>query len=544
MLLILHWALLLRIAGVWDQGFRFCDEGYYLLHPITMVQNPDAAGFLYYKHGLCAVTAFWVWLYGSQPSAILLQSGLWGMVGITFHFLLVRRLFTLRIAVISSLVLASLRYILFYHRSHLSDGYALTLFIAGLYCFVRFSGAGSGRSERNGQARSQLLWVVLYGVIAGFAFTVRIQACVTLLGAAVLGAALLMWRHRRTRNCWPSAVRLAGLTLAGVVSVIVGYSSVMVLLGERIDWIRTLEWYQKNLTIAGGSAAGSPAVILQHLFAFSSVPFVIVAIIGLIAALVQQRRQCRIVRLWLCGCTLGLIAIHMLAAMPWPRAHLYIVYLLTIFFAVGVSAIGARCAHMRCGAVVAVAIVILTIAAETVDAAAFFRLRSGYGQAAEFMIDRDAENRKRRHFIGTHSWPVTACDYGRGGYIVYDLPATSYSAFCGAILDLHFRHNVRFMILDLNITYFAPSDVNHLLQEFVLTNPPDLVVANDIANDAQCVADAFHGRPVREDMFSNTIIVYDLAELSQRIARSPGFSYTNDKDMLEQFKQSGRADGP
>ncbi len=531
---ILLWAAALRFHGIGRQGFRLCDEGYYLLHPMNLVYSPTAEAFLYYKHGLCLMVSWFVRGFGPAPSSVLACAAACGMITVVVTFVAVRHMFDTKTALAATAVLASLKYVLFYHRSNLSDGYALMIFaivltmLAALITTVeRYDRSSSGWKRRAGPL------AVGAGLLIGFSFTVRIQTCLSLLGMVGVMVLLLPWlrpKADRGRVVW----RYIGVGSCVAAASVIGYAAVMLYLGDRVDWPRTLEWYEKNLAIARVESQVWRPYLIGHLRDHTIGLFPLVAMAGVGLEMVRCRRRSSPLRLWFLVCTLGLAAAHVAAAMPWPRGQLNLVYLLAIYWGVGLSGLlswnVARPAVRRAGVA---AILITTVVSESLQGYLMFALPHGYDTVNAYLVQRDPGSRGKRPFVATHSWPVIGCSYGSSPFIVYDLvDEPDYGAFCRGLQDIHERYGARFVILDLNVTYFAGRPMNQMLQEFVLSNLPDLVVANDMANEAQCVADAVAGQPPREDMFSRRIVVYDLDRLAPildpdgRVMR-----FTSDADM-------------
>ena len=543
LILILIWASALRFLGLQDQGFRFSDEGYYFLHPIYLVYAPGLKNYLYYNHGLCWLTSLPVRFFGPDYSVALTWSALLGILTIVITFWIVKELYNTRTALLSALLLASSKYILFYHRSNMSDGYGLLCFSVSLFLFIRVLKAFHLEENHSNQkikvTLPGMLYLVLFALLSGFTFTVRNQSFVTLLGmAGSFGCCLFFYCFRNPRNR-ENLFWYFGITLIALAGAILTIYLFLHSLGDKVNWTKTIEWYWKTFDVAKGELSSLQPFFIQHLFRYNGIPFIAVGILGIGWELKKLRKGIDLFRLWILISFFGLLLSYIKTPMPWPRGHVYGIYFLSIFWGVGMDNILAL-AKIRKSLKLSLATVLILamMGTELIKAKHLIQSKSGYRKVCEFILKNDPVDIRKKSLVATHSWPIIACYYGKGAFTAYDLAKDEkFETLCEKLIKLQLRGRARFMVLDYNVSHFASSRMNHVLQEFVLTYPPDLLVRNDSAKDAQTIEDTFMGNSVRNDIFSDRIIVYDLSLLSQKITSypTPLLQYSNDEDMLDKF---------
>jgi hypothetical protein len=561
---IIAYAAALRFVGLADAGFRLCDEGWHLIYPQFLAGADAAPDIIYFKHGLLLWISVGVQLFGASPAAALHWAALNGLLTLVPLYFLLRRLFSPRAAAFGCLAFGCCRYILFYHRSNMSNGYSLLAYTIGALLLVhvidRFGWADDWEAPSPDSASSRLRWLLAaaFGVWVGIVFTVRIQGCITLLGTVgAFGLAMVICGiAAREQTLLRKLLGYTALVAATLPLAYLGYSFVMLLLGDVVDWERTREWYGINFNIAGGGHAEWGLYLPRYLTSFMGWPLLVLGIAGLACECWRVGGALRagrptMARLGFLLSALGLFAIYLKTGLPWPRAYLYAPYFLAAYAGVALDQLlGCERLSVRTRWLTASLLLAALLACELWLSLPLYRQRSGYEAATELMNERERTRSPRStSIIGTHSWPVVACSYRiRGARTIYKLvpkPA-NYRSLAVALIDAHHRHNIRFVVLDIYLTYTVRgSDLHRAVQQFLLTVPPDAVFANEAAAEEQAVADAFEGDSLIIDPFAKVVVLYDL----KRLAEMPGLPaqplpYTSDAAMTEQFEAWIKTDRP
>jgi len=518
MLAVTVFGAVLRFWHLAAQGYRFADEGYHLLYSSFLVWGIDEP-FLYFKHGLHGLLALGLGVLGLDQTGSLRWSALLGTLTLPLCYLLWRQVEGKRVALIALFLVAVSKYVLFYHRSNMSDGYALFVFTGVLLLISnalwRPDVHGAHLSVRTGKRR-RWITTVATGLLLGATFTVRIQTCFILVGCVAAWLTALFVRHDREglRRQLPLAVIM-------LIAALPGYALVMLALGNTVNWPTTLEWYGKNMVLVDGPPMAWRPWCAIHLWSYCSAAFLGFAIAGLLHRTWHWRRL-RTPQLWLVLCCWGLSLGFLKTALPWPRGHLYMVFFLCPFAATGIDLAARLVARRwRRGCRFARAAAIVTLAglvggAELAKARVLLTGSGGYGETLRFLLDDNIGE----DVFTTDSWPLFRAAHRHLTTVVYDdlkevctagTDAEAHDAFIARLISRHRTPDsgVSHMVLDHTLSYRCDERIVRFVERFVATYPPDLMVRNDFGDDPQTCADAF-GKALPESVFSHFNVVYSL----------------------------------
>ncbi|MBM4046455.1 MAG: hypothetical protein FJ279_15200, partial [Planctomycetes bacterium] len=121
----------LRLWGLGELGFRYADEGTYALFGMEMLKG--SRGFIYFKPGQAALTWLAFKAFGVSMLSPMLLSALLGIASVLLIYLVTRELYGEDAGLVSAACAAAMPYLLYYHRSSLSDGNYIFLDLLGLY---------------------------------------------------------------------------------------------------------------------------------------------------------------------------------------------------------------------------------------------------------------------------------------------------------------------------------------------------------------------------------------------------------------------------
>lgn len=526
---------ILRYYNLEAMWFRFADEGYHLLHA-AVLDAGKTAHTLYFKHGLIVFLMYGLKVFGFTVPGALNFSVFCGILTIVTFFYVCRRFLAVTNSLVLAAVFSSNYYIFYYQRSNMSDGYALMFFMFNLFCLITSMqnfDILNGKTKSKGYGKvpgTAWSFLVMSGILTGFSFTVRIQTCLTAAGVfGALGIAVLLEVFEGKRK-WRDFRRLLSYAFIWIISAAVTYALFMYSIRNDIRWASTFEWYRKNLVITEAPVNGWKLYIFSHLFHLCSVPFLVIATMGIFSFLLKIKRL-NTVRRWMLICFIGLSAGYLKMAMPWPRAYLYLIVLLVFFWGAGLSLV---CRIQQTGRIfrraAVVILLIVTAAGELLLILPFISKTSGYRQAAIFMGRHGPGN-----YYATHAWPIFSVGHKGRGFLFYP----TYNKHNGSYRDLAItlkahcdEQHIRYLILDNNVSnYFINPE---LLEQFVVTYLPDAVFKNDFGEDYHTCMDAFGTIP-NNDLFTDKIMIYDLSEM-EKLPRTP-IPYYDDKRMSEVFNK-------
>lgn len=526
-------AAVLRFYHLSEQGYRFCDEGYHLNLPILYLVDHQEP-FLFFKHGLLWFIAVGISVLGLSQAASMQFSGICGLATVVLFYALLSQLFNRRVAVLGAAAMACSHYVLFYNRSNMSDGYALMFFclialllVQQAKAFGLWLEAPADRQRRT--SRRRWLWLLLAGLLLGFSFTVRIQTCLTLLGmAGAWGLTLLLMRRRQAVK----PVMLAAAVLLLLAAL--GYALTMGYLRHNVEWNGTLEWYGKNVTVAGAQGYEWQAYLVSHLTRYCGWPLLLLGFVGLVCL----HRRPGFGGLWLLLCWWGLLLAFLKMGLPFPRAHLYLVFFLCIFWAIAIDWIGRRLAgvsrRVSIGIAAAVVLTALTAAVEISKSRHLLTAEGGYDKVGDYLLGTDIG----KEVIATHAWPIFRALHLHRTVVLYDfvdgLPSEESKQHDWMIDRLRESSsaNITHMVLDSYVPYASSASETLFLQRFCATYPPDLVVRNEFGMDSQTSWDAFHGM-LLPSMFTHYHIVYRVGRFRADTFEAGQLSSLTDAAALE-----------
>lgn len=534
---ILIFAACPRFYQLAEMGYRFCDEGYHLNHSILYLIDHDEP-FLYFKHGLHWFNTFGLTVFGLEQAGSLYWSAMVGLATIVFLYVTLGWLVNRRVALLGSAAMAVSHYVLFYHRSNMSDGHALMFFCLVTMLLVlaaRHFGLGPVQETPNDDRPAAKSWAILVagGLMLGFSFAVRIQTCIILVGSiCAWGLALVLMRRPRP---WKQMTSGAAVLAALAVS---GYGGFMFYLRHNVLWGSTVIWYDKNFAVAQGELKAWSLYLVDHLTAYCSGAFLLFGIGGLIGATLFCRRA-GFAMIWLVLCWWGLFAAFTVMGLPFPRAHLYLVLYLCIFWAIAIDWIGRRVGKATgrkwLGVTVAIAIAVVSAALELQKSRTLLNSKGGYREAVAYVT----ATTPGKTMIATHAWPIFRASHRHQTTVLYDyvndMPDSLevQSTWFPEKLRRSFEEiETSHMILDSYVPYGCSATAHLFLQRFCATYPPDLIIRNDFGLDAQTSWDAFR-RELQPCMLARYHVIYRLERFAQADFAPRPLATATDVDRLE-----------
>ena len=509
--LIITTALILRLYHIGSMGYRFADEGYHLLHPIILTENPDYPS-LYFKHGLMWWIYLGLHLFGFTVNGSLYFSIFCGTISVVLFYLICSRLMRGNYPLYGAALFAFSYYIFYYQRSNMSDGYALMFFCLTGYLFITAVQKLGIMPVFSKGKRSPFAFIVLVasGLLLGFTFTVRIQTCLTLIGAGGAFAVVLLIKVFLKKKKPEIFFKYSGTVLLWCLTAVIGYSVFMLLIRHHIKWDDTLKWYGKNATITAIPPEGWHLFICRNLWHLCGLPFLVISAIGIVRD-IYCFKKLNSFRLWLLICFAGLTAGYVKAAMPWPRAYLYLIVFMIFYWLVGADCIAGIFKKMRKDYVVT-SILFITIVFELMLIIPFINKRSGYNDATAFINQNE-----HGALIATHSWPIfEALPYRHDNFLINkecrNLSTTGQ--FMNHLRYMFVKRRARYMILDNNIYFFPPPNPD-MLKYFCRKNRPTAVYKNDFGEDYHTCMDAFGRAPVHE-FCTDRIMIYRFRKPEKR----------------------------
>ena len=367
--------------------------------------------------------------------------------------------------------------------------------------------------------------------MVGFTFTVRIQTCVTLLGVVgALGLALLLssesWNDR-----FAAIKKYAWFSIIILFFAVLSYAIFMFSIRNLVKWHETMVFYGKNYDITRKLWNGWKPYLLINIWHLTGFPFILFAFLGFAFDCVKWHKL-NLPRRWLLICTVGLLASYLKMALPWPRAYLYMIFIMTIYWVLSFEHIfsfwftSGQLVRMRVPLVLC-SLLIMAFC-EMILILPFIHKKSRYNDVVAFIENRGAGN-----LHTTHARPIfSMLSFTHSTYIVYDTYRVNktYRDFCEALMAGYVEKNVRYMILDNNVSYFGGDD--RMLQQFVVTVLPDAVFKNDFGEDFHTCMDAF-AAPPKHDIFTDKIMVCDMRNF-KKVPRVP-IPFYSPKKMDEIF---------
>ena len=529
-------AAYLRFYHLDDMGFRFCDEGARLMHPKTLNVTMTTPS-LYFKHGLMIWIFIGLKIFGFNCLGALTWSIVCGLFSVIFVFALWGRYASLHTALFASIIYGSNYYIFFYQRSNMSDGYALNFFILILFLItVLFQGMQIIPVNRNKHkliSSPSLIFLtfLVTGMLIGLVYTVRIQSCVTVLGVlGALGLALFL-QPTRDRWKWKNVRRYSVFIVILLGIAFFSYCLFMYFIQDMVKWKETLVFYEKNYDITRKLWNVWKPYVIINIWKLSSFSFLSFALLGVCCDTINCLNL-NLVRRWLLICFWGLFFASLKMALPWPRAYLYLIFILTIYWVLAFEYILSLKIFNNIKPPLRYSFLtlclLLTVISELTLIVPFINKKSRYNEAVAYIESKGPGN-----LHTTHARPIfSMLSFPHSTYIVYDTSRvhTIYQDFCVALKAGYEEKGVRYMVFDHNISYFGGD--TRMLQQFVVTVLPDVVLKNDFGEDYHTCMDAF-ASPPKHDVFTDKIMIYDM-ENFRKIPRIP-IPYFNNKRTEQIF---------
>jgi 4-amino-4-deoxy-L-arabinose transferase-like glycosyltransferase len=510
--IILSAALFVRMYHLNLMGFRFADEGYHLNHARLLLESPGTPS-LYFKHGLIYFLYLGLHLFSFSVSGSLLFSVFCGILTCLFFYFISKRFLSTKLSILLLIVFSFNYYIFYYQRSNMSDGYALMFFCITLYFFIQALkefGFLKNKSEKENNIKHSgyypYIYLIISGLLLGYSFTVRIQTCLTMLGAAGAFGLSLFFMRKKYNFKSNDLLRYFYFFAVWVFAGLAGYLIFMFYIKENVIWDSTFEWYSKNRKITEKPFFEWKCYIIQHLWHLCSLPFLLIALAGIFFD-VKNFKKLNLIKLWLLICFAGLFAAYLKMAMPWPRAYLYFIVILIFYWLNGAFCISGLF-KPKYRQLILLLCLIVTLIGESALILPFVNKQSGYNTALQIV-----KSEKKGTIIGTHSWPIfESAEFKHDNIIIYKLCRryNSLTEFNWILKDIQKHYNEVFIITDNNVSFMAPDTVP-LLLEYYTNNPQFLILNNDFGEDYHTCMDAFGRKPVH-DFFSDKIIISHLQD--------------------------------
>ncbi len=548
---ILLLAVIFRFYQV-DHGFIFTDEGNFL-NPAkqlyeTIFSHADNRGFLAWYHALM----FWVALGGSllgfTAKGILMWAAFSGLLSVLCFYAVTSILFPNKLATIATFMFAINYYTIFYQRTNLAIGYAIFFLLIALWIFLltmsgfKFLHSSLSESLSRKVVKFRYFNMLLTGISLGMIFHIRIDTGFIFFG--MLGAyslAVIISRRKKflvnrkkflvNRKIFLKFILIiACIIITG--ALVYGLFFLLLSTLHWLDWAQTAEFYKIHL----GMFYKKEATIWRpyffiYIFKFTGLPFLCFACIGILSELYNIKKL-NTNRLWLLIATVGMTAGLIIAGFKYPRAYVYIILFLAIYYGIGLNKLAellfAENYHKK--RLFMMFVLSLTLLAEALLIYPLFYKRSNYDKAVEYIANQGAGN-----LHGTHSWPIfELLPFKHRSFMVPDTCRVqkNYRDFAFVLKYSYDKKNVRYMILDNNITAYQKD--SKMLQQFVVTYLPDVVFYNDYGDDFHVCSEAFGYQPAR-NLFSDKIMIYDIKNM-QKIPNLP-IKYYDDKTMEKIFYQ-------
>ena len=508
--------ILLRVYELSGKSFKICDEGYHLMYPF--VYSLGLENVFYFKHGLMMWIYWGLSLFSFTVEGALLFNVFCGILTMPLFYLLCRQFLKTRASLFAFLAFASSYYIIYYHRTFLSDGFGLFFFTATLLLIIitfRLFGIIKCPGGLRCFKRYRYLFLLFAGVLLGFSYTVRIQTCLALLGVmGACGAAFVIYRwilrKRRVPFSFGRYVLISGCLV--LIGILFYYIFLFHIVKDAVLWESTLEWYGKNFVIASGqnSREWQPFLMI-FLFKFCSLSFLAGGFAGLLIDAFRVR-SLNIVRLAFLISAAGLGVMYFYLKMPWPRAYLYFVCFLCIYWGIFLDAVlSFKILSSRKWLVPGIAglTVLALFIGEFRLLKHMFTMDSNYNKALAWI----GKNSGKSKFSTTHAWPIIFIAAPRQVHIIYDKAYPSYEFFLNSIAGNCRYKDIRFVVVDSYASYFR--DNHDFLERLYREFEPTVEFSNDYGLDEHTSYDAFGVGPCK-DIFIDKIVIFDVSNMKKR----------------------------
>ena len=471
-------AAFVRLHGITNQGLRFYDEATYLRFGATLLLGDGPE--IFYKPGTAMLMALAFKLLGHSPAAAMTFNALVGTATVALMYLLARRLAGTFAALAAAAACAVMPYMLFYHRSAMTE--ANYFFLALLSLCLMVLGLERTRTGRKNAIWAAILFV-LCGVCGGFGF--RVNAPAALIWALVVlgGVVQLYFNAVRIRDL---AVMLAGCVVGFIYGsvlpkfVCAGYepasSDVAPLdrLAAALQFSPRLYW-------------------LWYLFVYCGPLVLVLAGVGAWRLWAGRHRH----RWLLTILAAGLFAFYVQTSKNWPRMYFPLVLPAVLLAGPGAAYLVERFGRTAPRRWMTAAILCCAMLCHGAwQSWPVMQLRSGYAQAGRFL----AEDTMQR-MITVHGWVIFSVvtpggldpekiriDTQAGVLARSFMPGTalgpeeSFQWFAD-------NYGATHIVLDYFFWKMLSPGARERFAEFVKIHPPDAIIPNPVAGHYPTVAE-------------------------------------------------------
>ena len=535
-------AAFLRLYHLMGSGFKLTDEGYHF-YPSIDLYNAFERGttqFLTWYHGLEFWIAFGCSFFGFTYDGALLWAAVCGIISVPLLYIFSSCVFSRKTALFCALALAFNYYLVFYARTALATGYAVFFFCWFLIVLnnaARLTKILPEAKDKPVSRTRRILAILATGVFLGMLTHIRIELGFIGLGmVGALGLTVLIENSAAGFERGRKAVWKAWKPLFIIVIIAVCVYLLFFLILDSVNWIdwkNSLVFYKGHLGFAAGSDHPWGPYFLTDIWYLSGIPFLFISLWGLVSETVSFKRL-SLERKWFVIAFWGMSVFLFKTGLAYPRTYVYTVLFLCVYWGVGIRRISVSLRSIRLSRVfrtyATLLLIALSFAGEFRLINPLFHKKSRYDEAEKFIAARGTGN-----IHCTHSWPIfELLPFKYKRYIIYDTynRIANYKAFCRVLKNAYEKGNVKYMLLDNNLTYWG-NDIT-MIQQFAATILPTAVFRNDYGDDWHTCMDAF-GRPPVRNMFTNRIMVYDMKYLS-KIPKEP-IPFLGSKRMDEIFTE-------
>ena len=541
LLLIICTGIVLRFYHLKDAGVKFHDEAICYIHALTLkhaMQGWHIKHFLYWYPAL----PFWIFLgcfiTGFSLKGALLWGAINGILCIPLFYIFCSSIAPKRIALLATIALAFNYYLVYYSRTNLPTGYGIFFFCI----LITLLGKIRVYTEKNNTGdltfyytSKQYLLFISTGIFLGILIHIRTDA--GLFGVGMLFALYLAflstYKYSNIRSNFKSFINRSSFIFVILISAAISFTLFLVIFGllDWINWDATKLFYKERYSYTHHANSIWGPYLLIFIYRLSSIPFWSIAIIGIINDIVKFGKI-NIYRRWCLIAFIGMTILLFKTGLSFPRAYVFLVVLMCFYWALGVEyLISLHFLHSKYTALIlGVCLIAATFFGEFMLIYPLFKKKANYDRLAEYMASLQPGN-----IIGTHSWPMLeGLPFDFRKFLIYDLSkqCSSYKSFCLSLKYNCKNIHIRYMILDNNISYFATN--SKIIQQFAVTNLPDVIFYNDYGDDWHTCMEAFQTPPIK-DVFTKRIMLYDLSR-PRKIPATP-IPFLGSENMDEIFRQ-------
>ena len=463
-------AIVVRLRGIGDQGLRFYDEGTYCRFGTTLLLGSGKT--IFYKPG----TAVLMWLafkaFGHCDSAGLVLSALVGIATVVLAWWLVRRIAGRFAAAGTAAAFAAMPYMLFYHRSAMTEANYFFLALASLVFVV----LGLGGSSAGGILPT-MYWLAA-GLCGGFGFTVNAPAAL-IYALVVLGGLVHLHVNRAGRR------RMAMLLAANAVGFLCGWAVPQIITAPYVSETSVAMSAVHRL---GNVVQFHPRLFwLKYLWGYAGWPVLVLAALGAYG-LWKVRHPYRHL-LTVLGA--GLFGFYLQTGMSWPRIYFPLVLPVGLMAGLGVQYVLGRWIPRpmaRWGVVIGLCGAMVGYGFE--HSLPTLRLHSGYWDAQKFLVDGQAEC-----VITAHNWGMFTAFipakliYGGDQLARAFGPDADTNAPQGCFKWFVDNYGATHIVIDYFFWKLLSPSARQRFGEYIRSHPPDKTIPNPVAGDYETLAE-------------------------------------------------------